>query len=161
MVAWSAAAVVLLLPLVAMQVTDEVDWDLADFLFAGALLLAAGVGYELVVRRTSDRAYRAAAAVALGAAFLLVWANAAVGVIGSEDNPANLMYWGVPAVAIAGALVARLRAAGMALVMVATAAAQVLVDVIAVVSGMGFAGPVTLFFAALWLLSGWLFRKAA
>jgi len=37
--AWAAAALLLLLPLVAMQFTDEVVWDVADFAFAGALLV--------------------------------------------------------------------------------------------------------------------------
>ena len=39
---WVAAALVLLLPLIAMQFTDGVNWDVADFLFAGALLVGVG-----------------------------------------------------------------------------------------------------------------------
>ena len=38
--AWSVAALLLLLPLVAMQFTDEVNWSLADFVVFGALWLA-------------------------------------------------------------------------------------------------------------------------
>lgn len=158
---WSAAAAILLLPLVAMLFTDEVDWDLADFVFAGALVLGVGLAYELAAKATGSRAYRAAVGIALAAAFVLVWANAAVGIIGSEDNPANAMYHGVLAVGIAGAFIARFRPQGMARAMVATAVAQVLVAVIALVAGLGFTGPVTVFFAALWLASAWLFRKAA
>jgi hypothetical protein len=154
-------AAVLLLPLVAMQFTDEVNWDLADFAFAGALVAGVGVLSELAVRRASSRAYRAAAGVALATAFILIWANAAVGIIGSEDNPANAMYVAVLAVGIAGALIARFRPRGMARAMAATALAQVLVAVIALVAGLGSAGPITVFFTALWFLSAWLFRKAA
>ncbi len=51
-------------------------------------------------------AYRFAVGVALAAAFLLVWMNLAVGLIGSEDNPANLMYFGVLAVGFIGAIIA-------------------------------------------------------
>lgn len=40
--------------------------------------------------------------------------NGAVGIVGSEDNPANLMYGGVLAVGIVGAVIARFRAEGMA-----------------------------------------------
>ena len=35
--AWSIAAGLLLLPLLAMQVTDQVDWNLADFAVADLL----------------------------------------------------------------------------------------------------------------------------
>jgi hypothetical protein len=99
-VGWGAGAALLLLPLVAMQFTDEVKWDLADFMFAGALVVGVGVSYELAVRKTGSRACRAGVAIALATAFVLVWANAAVGIIGSQDNPANAMFHGVPAAGI-------------------------------------------------------------
>jgi hypothetical protein len=144
-----------------MQVTDEVDWDLADFASAGALLVGVGVTYELAARKTASRAYRAAVGVALAAALILVWMNLAVGIIGTEDNPANLMYGGVLAVGIVGAIVARFQPHGMARALVATALAQALVAVIALIAGLGFTGPITVFFAALWLISACLFRIAA
>jgi hypothetical protein len=49
----------------------------------------------------------------------------------------------------------------MARAMVATALAQALVFAAALIAGLGFTGPITVFFAALWLTSAWLFRKAA
>ena len=158
---WGSAAALLLLPLLAMRFTDEVNWDLADFACAGALVLGVGVAYELTAATTANRAYRAAVGVALAAAFILVWVNVAVGIIGSEDHPANLMYYGVLAVGVVGAVVARLRPRAMARSLVAMALAQALVAVVALIAGLGFTGPVTLFFAALWLTSAWLFRKAA
>jgi hypothetical protein len=160
-VAWSAAAVLLLLPLVAMQFTDEVNWTAADFVVFGAMLAAAGGAFELAARMTRNAAYRAAVGVALAAAFLLVWANGAVGIIGSEDNPANLMFGGVLAVGLVGAAVARFRPPGMARALVATALAQALVAVIAAASGAGYIFVATAFFGALWLASAWLFRRAA
>lgn len=160
-VLWSAAAALLLVPLVAMQFTDEVDWSAADFAVFGAMLAGAGGAFELAVGMTHNTAYRAAVAVALGAAFLLVWANGAVGIIGSEDNPANLMFGGVLVVGIVGAAVARLRARGMARALVVTALAQALVAVIAAASGAGYIFVATAFFCALWLASAWLFRRAA
>jgi hypothetical protein len=137
------------------------NWGLLDFVFAGALVMGVGVIYALAVRMTTDRAYRAAVAVALATAFVLIWANAAVGVIGSEDNPANLIYVGVIVLAILGSLATRFRPKGMAWVMLAVAIAQVAVDVISLAAGFGSAGSITVFFAALWLLAAWLFRKAA
>lgn len=166
---WGTAALMLLLPLLAMQVTDEVNWSEADFLVFGTMLAIACGTYELTVRLTGSRAYRAAVGVALAAAFLLVWINLAVGIIGGEDNPANLMYGGVLAVGIAGAIIARFRPHGMARALVATALAQAFVAAIALVAGTGSAAPIspehvmllTGLFAALWLLSAWLFREAA
>ena len=41
--AWSVAALVLLIPLIAMQFTDEVNWSGGDFVFAALLLLGVGI----------------------------------------------------------------------------------------------------------------------
>jgi hypothetical protein len=166
--AWAAAALLLLLPLFAMQVTDQVAWDVADFAFFGALLVGAGVTYELAARKTGNTAYRAAVGVALAAAFILVWMNLAVGVIGTERDDANLMYGGVLAVGIIGAIIARFQPDGMARALFATALAQALVAVIALFAGLGspWSGPGEIlilngFFVALFVGSAWLFRKAA
>ena len=77
---WGGAAVLLLAPAVAMRFTREVDWGLADFAILAAMLIAACGAYELVVRATSRTAYRAAAGLAIAVAFLLLWAQLAVGV---------------------------------------------------------------------------------
>jgi ABC-type Na+ efflux pump permease subunit len=159
----------MLLPLVAMQFTDEVKWDGADFAFLGALLLGVGGSYELLASKNGSTAYRAAVGVALAGAFLLVWINAAVGIIGSENNDANLMFGGVLAVGVIGAILARFQPAGMARDLFATALAQVVVALIALISGAGAGAPkwpidllvLTGFFAALWLASAMLFRRAA
>jgi hypothetical protein len=163
------AALLLLLPLVAMQFTDEMVWDETDFIVMGAMLFGACGAYELAARMTGNIAYRAAVGVAVVAAFILIWMNLAVGIIGSEDNPANLMYGGVLAVGILGALIARFQPDGMARALAATALAQALVGAIALIGGLGSTGAnwpqvivvLTGFFAALWLVSAWLFRKAA
>ncbi len=167
--AWAAAVLILLLPLTAMRFTDEVNWTVGDFVFAGILLFGTLGAYELAVKKRGDAAYRAAVGVALAAAFLLVWLTGAVGIIGSEDNPANLVYGGVLAIGITGALIARFEPRGMARAMFAAALAQVLVPAVALVTGWGITGPVwwwdtlglTGFFVALWVGSAWLFREAA
>jgi len=166
---WAIAALILLLPLVAMQFTDEVVWDANDFAVIGAMLFGACGACDLAARMTGNIAYRAAVGVAVVAAFILIWINLAVGIIGSEGNPANLMYGGVLAVGILGALIVRFQPHGMARALAATALAQGLVGVIALIAGLGsteanWPGAVvflTGFFAALWLVSAWLFRKAA
>src|SRR3712207_9407040 len=99
----------------------------------GAMLFGACGAFELAARMTGNNAYRAAVAVAVVAVFLLVWINLAVGVIGSEDNPANLLYLGVLAVGFLGAIIAGLRPRGMARTLFAMALAQALVPLIALV----------------------------
>jgi len=166
---WGVAAFLLLLPLVAMRFTNEVNWGAGDFVAFGALLTIACGTCELAARMTGSPAYRAAVGVAVAAAFILVWMNLAVGIIGAEDNPANLMFGGVLAVGIAGAAIVRFRPHGMSRALAATALAQALAAVIALIAGWGSAGAnwpgeivvLTGFFAALWGGSALLFRKAA
>jgi hypothetical protein len=170
-----AAAFILSLPLLAMQITDEVVWDVADFAFAGVLLVGTGLMYELAARKAASTrkganiAYRAAVTVGLAAAFILVWLMGAVGIIGEDGDPADLMYLGVLAVGIIGTVIARLRPHGMARALLAMALAQALVAVIALIAGKHEAAissvfeilGLNAFFVALFIASAWLFRHAA
>lgn len=159
---WSLAALLLLLPLVAMRFTDEVQWTAFDFAVFAALLGGVGGAFELAARRSRLTAYRAGAAVALVAAFLLVWVNGAVGIIGSEQDPANLLFAGVLGVGLAGTLLARGRAAGLVRAFVATAVAQALVAALALAAGWGREALLAaVLFVPLWLASAALFRRAA
>lgn len=167
MVRWGAAALVLLLPWLAMQFTDEVAWDAADFVVFGALLGGACGSYDLAMRMRDDFAYRAAVAVTLVAAFLLIWLSLGVGLIGQDGDPANGMYFGVLAVGLLGAVIARLRPLGMARALLATALAQVVVTAIALGAGLGrpWSGPAEIlllngFFVALFVAAAWLFGRA-
>jgi len=161
---------ILMVPLVAMQFTDEVDWDLFDFILMGALLFGIGLAYELVARKSNAIVYRAAVGVALAAAFLLAWVNGAVGIIGNEGNSATLLYGGELAVGAIGALIARLRPYGMARTLFTMALAQALVPVITLIiwpqiswGAAGVSGVFVLnaFFVVLFVVSGSLFRHVA
>jgi hypothetical protein len=167
----AVVALMLLIPLVAMQFSDEWNWDLFDFVFAGTALFGAGLTYELVAKRGGTTAYRAAVGVAVATALILVWVNAAAGIIG-DDELFNFMYFGVLAIGFVGALIARLQPQGMARALFAMAIAQMLVPliVLAIPNLRGALleppGPVGVFglnafFAMLWIGSAWLFRKAA
>ena len=159
---WTGAAALMLLPLLAVRGIQRAAWDPpGDFILLGILLVGVGAAYELAVRAPDRNAYLAATGIAVLAAFLQVWINFAVGIIGSEDNPANLIYVAVLAVVTGGAVLARFRPLGMSRAMIAAAVAQALAFAVAMVAGLGFTGPITIFFAALWLISAWLFRKAA
>ena len=112
------------------------------------------------------RSYGIALCVALAAAFMLVWLSLGVGIIGRDGDPANRMYFGVLAVGIVGALVARFRPGGMARALVVMALAQAAVAAIALIGGLGrpYSGPLELtllngFFVALFLASAWLFYR--
>lgn len=158
----------LAVPLVAMQFSDDVQWNLFDFLVAGALLFGTGLAYVLLTDKARSGAYRLAAGVALGSALFLVWANLAVGLIGSENEPVNLLFFGVLATGITGAVLARFRPDGMARALLAMALAQALVAAIALAGGMdehpgSSVAEILLvngFFIGLFVLSAWLFRRA-
>jgi hypothetical protein len=158
-----ATAFILLIPLLA-----ALAWDLADFAVAGALIFGTGLTYVLAARKAGNIAYRAAVGVALAASFILVWLNLAVGVIGTEDDLANLMYIGMLAVGIVGAIIARFQPHRMARALFATALAQALVAVIALIFGLGLPWSPSReilglngFFGALFVGSALLFRIAA
>ena len=167
---WGTAAALLLLPLIAMQFGAEgVDWGPEDFIVMGAMLGLACGAYELVTRLPGGRAYRAGFALAIFGCFFLVWINLAVGIIGSEDNPANQMYLAVLGIVIIGAVAVRGRAKGMMAVTALAAVAQVTIAAIALAGNLGADGigwprdviGCTGIFVALWLGSAGLFRMAA
>jgi hypothetical protein len=157
----------LLVPAIAMKFTQEVSWGLFDFLVAGFLLFGAALTYELLVKRVANFSYRAAVGLAVGTALFLVWANLAVGIVGSEDNPFNLLYAGVLAVAVSGALISRLKARGMVYTLLATALAQALVAVAAIGLDQTTEDTaisiinVNLLFIELWIGSALLFLHAS
>jgi len=78
-----AALSILLIPLLAMQFTAQVNWTLSDFVVAGALLLATGLLGELILRKVTKTKYRIALGAALLIGFMLIWAELAVGIFGS------------------------------------------------------------------------------
>ena len=163
-----ATAAILLIPLAAMLLTDDFNWGLFDFVVTGALLFAAGLTYQLFTKRSGNTIYRAAVAIAIATAAFLFFANLAVGIIGSEDELANVMYLGVIAVAILGTVLARFQPRGMARAMFATALAQAATIAIALVFGMQhYPGSSVIeifavngFFLMGWVVAGLLFRWA-
>lgn len=148
---WSLAGLVLLLPLIAMQLTSEVNWTASDFVFAAVLLGSVGFTLELAVRRSRNLPYRAGVGFAVAGAFLIIWANGAVGMIGNEDNPYNLLFGAVLLLALLGSALARFRADGMAWAMGAAGILQ-----IGIALGGAAADPRGALFSSL-LASLWLF----
>ncbi len=78
-----SVALLLLIPLIAMQFTEEVDWNLFDFIIMGILLLGTGLMIELTLRKIKNKNYRIIFIAGILFAFFLVWAELAVGVLGT------------------------------------------------------------------------------
>ena len=164
-------AAVLAVPLLAMVLrigvpdpgsgTDGVNWGPMDFAVIGVLVLGAGLLYEYASTRAGTVAHRAAVGIAVATGLFLIWVNLAVGMIGDEGHPANLMYIFVLFVALIGASIARFEPREASIAMFATAAAQALVAVIALIAGLGPTLPADAFFIGAWVVSGLLFRQAS
>lgn len=160
-------ALVLLIPLMGNLFVEGWNWPLRGFVFAGVLVFATALTYQLVTRKIDSLAYRAAVAMALVAAFLLFWVNR---VQAADDvNPVALWYFVVLPVGIVGAAIARFRASGMARALFVTALVQTLVLTAVLMTRNPLAAwtPAALrgfganaFFAMMFVSSALLFRSA-
>ena len=72
---------ILLIPFIAMFYSEEVRWDLADFLIMGVLLFTAGLALDYVIRKNSKKKVFLIVSIVL--IFLLTWAELAVGILGT------------------------------------------------------------------------------
>lgn len=162
--AWGGSAALLATPAIAMQFSDEWNWGPGAFVLLGAVLLVCCVTFELVARRASGFAHRAGTAIAIAGGLLLFWGNLAVGFIGDEDNPANLAFYALLLAGVAGGFLAGFRPRGLSRVLLAMAAAQILIGVIAITSELDdptSLAKLTGIFTAIWLISSLLFRHAS
>lgn len=160
---------ILLIPLVAMQYTNEVVWTVSDFIFAGTMLFGTGLSYKLITMKASSFSYKLAVGLALFSGLFLLWANLAVGLIGSEDNPFNLVYFVVLAVGLIGSTLARFRSKGLMWTLYAMAISQGVITILALYLGMQdlphssvaeILG-VNALYIFLYVLSAFFFRHAA
>jgi len=153
----------LMVPLVASRVVEGWNWRPSAFVFVYLLFFATGMAYALIARRMGARSYKAGVLVALVAGFALGWSNMVH--VADSGHPENLAYYSVLAVGIVGALLARLRAQGLALTLFAMAGTLAVIALL-LPSGappdmarrMAIGHAV---FVALFLASGLLFRRAS
>ena len=160
-VVWGGAAVALSLPLIAMQFTGEVAWTGSDFVVMGGMLGVVCLAFELSIRMARNSYYMLGAGLAAGTAFLITWSNLAVGIVGNENNPVNLLFFGIVAIALLGALMSRLQPRGLALTMLAAGVAQAATVVLAFFKEAPVVAVILGVFTAMWWLSSALFGKAA
>ena len=170
LVLWAVPTALLITPAIMMlRAVEGWLWEPFDFAIAAVLLYGAAGLIDLAIRKGGSIAYRLGAALAVLVPFLLVWVTGAVGVIGDEDNPANLMFIGIILVALAGSALARFEAGGMARAMLVAFALNAAIAAAAPVFGWGSDDPpgtigLTILiggFALVLGLSSALFAKAA
>ena len=158
---WGSLLAVLMLPALAMQITDEVNWTAGDFVFAAILLGFVGTVVELAARYARPGAPCIGYLIAGFTAFITLWSNAAVGIIGDEDA-VNIYFFGMIAVAILAAMVVRFRPGGMRWIAALLAIGQYAVGIAALNLMPGHAvewGLLTVF-ALLWFTAAWCFNRA-
>lgn len=76
----AVTAALLMMPLVAMQFTGEVNWTGSDFLIAGILLMVTGLAFVLASRTVKTTRQRMLVGGLIALAFVYVWAELAVGI---------------------------------------------------------------------------------
>lgn len=166
--AWTAAALLLLVPAAAHLAGGGFGWTGFDFVLLGVILLVSCSIFDLAARRAPNFAYLAGCAAALAAGFGLFIVNGAVGLVGSEDEAHNIAFLVVILTAIVGSVIAGGRPRGMARAMGAAAAAHIAVSAGLLIATGGatadaFRAQIVglSLFAALWLGSALLFRSAS
>lgn len=159
---WGSLMALLLLPALAMRLTTDVTWTASDFVFAAILLGFAGAVVELAVRFARPGASRTGYFVAGAAAFLTLWSNAAIGIIGDEDAVNVYFYLMVGASMLAGAIVL-FRPAPMRWITASLAIGQYAVGIAALnmMPGHPVEWGVITVFALMWLIATWCFHQAA
>ena len=170
LVLWGVPTTLLFIPAIMMAISaGGWQWSPFDFVFAAVLLYGATGTVDIAIRKGGSTAYRLGTGLAVLVSFLLIWVNGAVGVIGNEDNPVNLVFIAIIAIAAAGAVSARFEPRGMARAMTIAFILNAGVAALVVLNGWGGEDPpgtagLTMLvsgFAIMWGLSGALFAKAA
>jgi hypothetical protein len=157
---WAGAALILAVPAIAMQFSKEIAWGIEDFLVVGALLAAVCGTIELALRTSTSALYRVGVALAAIGGFLLVFVNLAIGIIGDEQNPKNLIFFAIPALGFLGALIGRFKAALLVKLLVIMAALQLSTIFMAPAELLRVMIPFTGLFVGLWLLSALLIQRS-
>lgn len=169
-IVWSITLALIVMIRWAMLWSKKVDWTEATA-YSTVLLVITSI-YELVqIVKKYNNSYKIALGMWLGGIVVLGLANGAVGIIWNEDNPANLMYRAVFAVAFIGSLIAHFKPNRMFYTMLVVAVVQVFIPLFALFvwpaqASWGDAGVIGVFiiniiFAMIFVSSALLFRRAS
>ena len=165
----------LLFPFIAVESADALGLSEDDAFFdrLPLLLLALiliGIIIAVVLTWKNKSGIRSALGLALFTSFLIVWMNAAVGIIGSEENRINIIYYGLVIFSIIWVMFENYSVLGFARSMFASMIVAVLLGVsvmiIAGINGVSFIGLIQIaalngMFATLYGISALLFRRSA
>lgn len=160
-VVWGCAAALLLAATIANRTVAGFNWTPRDFLGAALVLGAVCLAYEITTRKAASSAFRAATCLALLGGFVVVWANFAVGIIGTEDNPANLMFLAPLALGAAAAFAVRFRPAGMAETLALLAAVYAALGLWLALWVAPMPGGLIFLVAAIWSAAALLYKRTA
>ena len=159
----------LAIPRIGKQTIEGWNWSGFDFVFAAVMIAGVQFLYQFISKKVNKAPYRTAVGFLLFGAFLLIWINGAVGIIGDEDNGVNMMYFAVLGVLFFGSVASWFAPEGMARTLYSAAVVQMLVPVVALwlfpvelSKTPGVAGVFMLnaLFAGIFIISGRLFRLA-
>lgn len=73
----------LLLPLIGMFISDEINWSVFDFIIMGVLILSLSFSIKLFLNSTKKLKYRFIGIGLILLFFLMIWAELAVGIFGT------------------------------------------------------------------------------
>ena len=73
----------LLIPLIAMQLTNEVNWSFFDFIIMGVLLAITGLLIGIILQKVKNSKNRLILIITIVMMFFLIWAELAVGLFGT------------------------------------------------------------------------------
>lgn len=75
--------VFLMLPVIGMMISENVNWSIADFVIAAILLSIGGLGVDLIFSKLKTRRARILTLIIVFVLFALVWGELAVGLFGT------------------------------------------------------------------------------
>lgn len=158
---WGSLLALLILPALAMQMTDEVNWTASDFVFAAVLLGFLGTVVELAARFAQRGMAQVGYILAGLTAFLTFWSNAAVGIIG-DDEAVNAFFFLMVIAAMIAAALTRFRPSAFRWIAGLLALGQYAVGIAALsmMPGHAVEWSVLTFFAMMWLAVAWCFHRA-
>ena len=73
-----------MIPLLAMQFTEDVSWSIYDFVVMGFLLLFFSLGIDVTMKKVKNENIKILYVVLTILIFLLIWAELAVGIFDSH-----------------------------------------------------------------------------
>ena len=160
MLLWAGGLLALATPWLLMRFTGRGAWTAFDFVVFGVMVGVVCAGFELAMHMSNRWTYRLAAFMTVIGGFLMVWANLAVGIIGNEEDPRNLMFYGLLLIGFVGALITRFEARGLTWTLRLMALTQLVIFLVAAALEWTLLPIFTIFYFSLWLIAGELFNRS-